>query len=131
LGVLELAADLSIALSETRAIPVELQRLMTMLESLQNAVNNSVQAAKEWDLMHPDPRTKVPFNALVEEHKICGKLLEDFRNASEKYTQSTVNGKGSKWRREWAKIKWCMFHPRRCCSAGKKSHDACDGDQHV
>jgi hypothetical protein len=108
--VLTLAKDLAVALSETRGVSVELQRLMTMLDSLQKAINNSVQVAKEWDLAHPDPSNKAPFNALVEEHKICKTLLENFWKDSEKYTKSIVNGQDSKVKRELAKIKWCMFH---------------------
>jgi hypothetical protein len=85
---------------------------MTMLDSLQKAINNSVQVAKEWDLAHPNPRNKAPFNALSEEHKICKTLLENFWKDSEKYTQSIVNVRGSKvnLKREWAMIKWCMLH---------------------
>jgi hypothetical protein len=112
LAVLTLAKDLAIALSETRGVSVELQRLISMLDSLQKAIDNAVQVAKEWDIAHPNPSNKAPFNALVEEHKICKTLLENFWKDSEKYTQSIVNGKGSKTnlKREWAKIKWCMFH---------------------
>jgi hypothetical protein len=109
LAVLTLAKDLAIALSETRGASAELRRLKTKLDSLQNAINNSVQTAKEWELAHPNPNNKAPFNALVEEHKICKMLLENFWKDSEKYTQSLLNGKGSKVKREWAKIKWCMF----------------------
>jgi hypothetical protein len=78
------------------------------LDSLQTAINNSVQTVKEWELAHPNPN-KAPFNALVEEHKICKSMLGNFWKVSEKYTQSLLNGKGSKMKRECAKIKWCMF----------------------
>jgi hypothetical protein len=110
LGVLKLAIDLSTALSETRGVSVELQRLSARLESLQKAIKNAIQAAKEWDLAYPNPSNKDPLNALAEEHNICKRLLENFWKDSEKYTQSITNGKGSRVKREWAKIKWCMFH---------------------
>jgi hypothetical protein len=104
LAVLTLAKDLATALSETRGAPVELRRLKTRLDSLQTAIKNSVQTVKEWELAHPNPN-KAPFNALVEEHKICKSMLEIFWKVSEKYTQSLLNGKGSKMKRECAKIK--------------------------
>jgi len=110
LGVLKLATDLSNALSETRGVSIELQRLTKMLESLQNAINNAVQAANEWDLAHTNPLNRAPLNGLAEEHNICKKLLENFWKDSEKYTQSIINGQGSRVKREWTKIKWCMFH---------------------
>jgi hypothetical protein len=37
---------------------------MTMLDSLQKAINNSVQVAKEWGRVHPNPSNKAPFNAV-------------------------------------------------------------------
>jgi hypothetical protein len=109
LAVLTLAKDLATALSETRGASIELRRLKTTLDSLQNAINNSVQTAKEWELAHPSPSNIAPFNALVEEHKICKTLLENFWKDSEKYTHSLLNGRGSKVKRGWAKIKWCML----------------------
>jgi hypothetical protein len=110
LACLTLAKDLAIALSETRGASAELRRLKTSLDSLQNAINNALKTAEDWELAHPNPNNKAPFNALVEEHKICKALLENFWKDSEKYTQSLLNGQGSRVRKEWAKIKWCMFH---------------------
>jgi hypothetical protein len=65
LTVVTLAKELVVALSETCGVSVELQRLMTMLDSLQKAINNSVQVAKEWGRVHPNPSNKAPFNALL------------------------------------------------------------------
>ncbi|KAF8514922.1 hypothetical protein BDD12DRAFT_770575 [Trichophaea hybrida] len=110
IGALNLVIDLSRALGETRGVSVELQRLSERLDSLQKAINNAIQAANEWDLAHPNAVNKDPLNALVEEHNICKRLLEDFWKDSRKYTESIINGKGAKVKREWAKIKWCMFH---------------------
>jgi hypothetical protein len=59
-------------------VPFELQQLKTMLDSLQKAINNAVQVAEEWDLAHPNPSNKVPFDALVEEHGLCKTLLDNF-----------------------------------------------------
>jgi hypothetical protein len=114
LAVLTLAKDLIVAMSDTKRVPVELQRLKTMLDSLQKAINNAVQVAEEWELAHPNPRSKVPFDALIGEHVICKTLLDNFRKGSEKYLLSILNGKPEgyrdKMKREWAKMMWYMFH---------------------
>jgi len=81
-----------------------------MLESLQKAINNVLQAANEWDFTHANPLNKALLNGLAEEHSLCKRLLENFWTDSEKYTQSIINGQGSRVKREWTKIKWCMFH---------------------
>jgi hypothetical protein len=114
LAVLALAKDLTVAMSDTKGVPVELQQLKTMLDSLQKAINNAVQVAEEWNLAHPNPSNKVPFRALVGEHETCKMLLDNFREGSEKYLQSILNGKPKgyrdKMKREWAKMMWYMFH---------------------
>jgi hypothetical protein len=84
LAVLTVAKDLALALRDTKGVPVELQQLNTMLDSLQKAINDTVQVAEEWDLAHPKPSNIVPFSALVGEHKTCKTLLDNFQKGSEK-----------------------------------------------
>ncbi|KAF8253263.1 hypothetical protein K440DRAFT_467586, partial [Wilcoxina mikolae CBS 423.85] len=113
LGVITLATNLIRALNESRGVSVELRRLVETLASLERAVNNAIETAKEWDLAHPNPGNKAPFNALIEEHRICQRLLENFMKDLEKYTHRIVAEQGpqpgSRVKREWAKIKWFML----------------------
>jgi hypothetical protein len=109
LGVIKLACDVTKALNDSRGASAELKRLIDMLDSLTKAVNNAVHTVSGWDQAYPNPENIAPRNALIEEHHICRRLLENFWNDSEKYTQSILNGRGSRVKREMAKIKWCMF----------------------
>ncbi|KAF8541991.1 hypothetical protein BDD12DRAFT_442090 [Trichophaea hybrida] len=109
LGVIKLAYDIAKALSDSRGASSELKRLIEMLGSLTKAVNHATHTVDDWDRAYPNPANDAPRNALIEEHHICRRLLENFWKDSEKYTQSIVNGRGSKVKREMAKIKWCMF----------------------
>jgi hypothetical protein len=93
-----------------------------MLDSLQKTINNAVQVAEEWDLAHPNPSNKVPFRALVGEHKTCKMLLDNFRKGSEKYLQSILNGRPKGYhhmKREWAKMMWHMFHSNDAATLGR------------
>ncbi|KAF8244604.1 hypothetical protein K440DRAFT_609178 [Wilcoxina mikolae CBS 423.85] len=109
LGVIKLACDIAKALSDSRGASTELKRLIEMLDSLTKAVNHAVQTVDDWERAYPNAANNAPRNALIEEHHICRRLLEKFWKDSEKYTQSIVNGQGSRVKREMAKIKWCMF----------------------
>jgi hypothetical protein len=70
LAVLTLTKDLTVALSETKGVPVEqLQQLKTMIDSLQTAIDNAVQVAKEWKLAHPNRNNEFLFSELFGQQK--------------------------------------------------------------
>jgi hypothetical protein len=69
LAVLTLTKDLTVSLSETKGVPVELQQLKTMIDSLQTAIDNAVQVAKEWKLAHPNRNNEVLFSELFGQQK--------------------------------------------------------------
>jgi hypothetical protein len=110
LAVLALAKDLTVALSETKGVAVELQQLKTMHDSLQQTINKMVQMAKQWDHAHPNPSNKAFISGVVEQHETCKTHLENFWKGSEKYMLSVLNenpkGKLEKMKREWAKMRW-------------------------
>lgn len=110
IAVLKLASDVTNALNESRGVSADLRLLVMRLNSLERAIQNAVQTVKDWDAAYPNPSNKAPLNALAEEHNICKRLLENFHEKSRRYTESIFNGQGSKMTKEWAKIKWCIFH---------------------
>jgi hypothetical protein len=114
LAALTLAKDLTVALSETKGVAIELQQLKTMHYSIQKTVNDVVRMAEEWDRAHPNPSNKAFISALVEEQKTCKKYLDNFWKSSEKYMLSILNeqpkGSREKMKRELAKMRWYMFH---------------------
>ena len=115
--LLQLVWRISRALSEVRGVKVELQQINSKLTSLGDAINNAVTACTEWDRAYPDQKNHASLNALLEEHRICQHLLQDFWAKSEKFTSSilTVNGrpksKVDALKRGVKKIQWCIFHP--------------------
>ncbi|KAF8539843.1 hypothetical protein BDD12DRAFT_805018 [Trichophaea hybrida] len=109
LGVVMLNINLIKALNESCGVSVELRCLFETLASLGQVINIAVQTAEKWELAHPNSDNKATFNALIEDQRICQRLLENFIKDSKKYTKQILQQQGplqrNRVKREWAKIR--------------------------
>lgn len=97
------------ALSESRGSPNEVSSAVQLLSSVAGALEESraifISTETTSGLHSPSI-----LNGIITETKICKKIIEDFMQRSRSYTDALANGQGSRAKREWKKVTWCLFH---------------------
>jgi hypothetical protein len=111
-AVIKLVSDIGTALSESRGSVNEVRSIVQLLASLTNALEEAKTVFSAY-LLSSSPAEKQEaasiINGMVMEIKICHEIILDFLRRSRSYTEVLLNGKGSRVKREWKKISWCLF----------------------
>lgn len=109
IAVADLARSIVRALSESRGSTADYKSLCEVLFSLDRSLH--VASAI---FLHPSsgPGTSLdmgPLNGIHYELGRCRRLMEEFLISSKKYTEALLNGQGSRFKREWRKVTWCLY----------------------
>lgn len=111
LAVGNLAQKITKALNESRGSTAEYKSLCQLLSSL----DRSLQVASAV-FLYSSSSTGSSFNThtgslngIRYELDCCKRLMEDFLADSKKHTETLLNGQGSRFKKEWRKVTWCLY----------------------
>ncbi|KAF2811278.1 ankyrin [Mytilinidion resinicola] len=105
-----LAHDIAVALNDTRGAVAEYRSLIKLLESLVTStqqITNFVSSSAACATLKIDQALA---NGLLFHVQCCRRLMTQFLTDSQKYTQSMVNGQGSKAKGILRKLKWKLYN---------------------
>jgi hypothetical protein len=110
-SLIALAQKVGKALKESRGSAHEIRSAVQLLNSVAAAVEESraIFVAAESSV---GVRSTSVLNGIISESIICKQIIENFMTRSRSYTDAMVNGQGSRVRREWKKVSWCLFHDK-------------------
>ncbi|CAN9441449.1 unnamed protein product [Alternaria alternata] len=109
IAVGKLAHDIAVALSDCRGASAEYRSLIELLGSLKTSlglINNFISTLPVATSSRVD---QAFMNGILFHAGCCYKLLNEFAADSRKYTQSLLNGQGSKAKVAFRKIKWSLY----------------------
>jgi hypothetical protein len=104
-----LAYNIAAALNDTRGAAAEYRSLIELLESLAAAtqqITNFLSSSAACATLRIDQALA---NGLVFHAQSCQRLMTQFLVDSQKYTQSMINGQGSKAKGIVRKLKWRLY----------------------
>lgn len=110
-SAIALAQKIGKALSESRGSSYEINAAVQLLSSVAAAVEESrliFVAAESLNGIH----SPSILNGIVTESQKCRQIMDTFMTRSKSYTNALVNGQGSRAKREWKKVTWCLFHEK-------------------
>ena len=112
IAVTKLAIGINKIIRDRGGVTAELRKLVETMQSLHRVSEIARHIAEQWmkEKAGADNGSHAPYNALLKEHEICKRLLEDFCSSSSEYTRTMLNHASPTVRRQWMKTKWQLFH---------------------
>lgn len=110
IAVGDLALKIAKALDESRGATANYKSLSEFLLSLNRALQATSAVFLRLESYGNSLFDTAPLNRMRHALGCFKRLMEDFLNASRKYTESLLNGKGRRFKDEWRKIKWCLYN---------------------
>lgn len=109
IAVGDLALKIAKALDESRGATADYKSLFEFLLSLNRALQATSAVFLRLESYGNSLFDTAPLNGMRHALGCFKRLIEDFLNASRKYTESLLNGKG-RFKDEWRKTKWCLYN---------------------
>ncbi|RII19140.1 hypothetical protein CUC08_Gglean001803 [Alternaria sp. MG1] len=109
IAVGKLAHEIANALSDCRGASAEYKSLIELLGSLKTSLNLISNFLSTLRVTTSSRVDQAFMNGILFHAGCCYKLLNEFASDSRKYTQSLLNGQGSKAKVAFRKIKWSLY----------------------
>ncbi|KAF2855356.1 hypothetical protein T440DRAFT_210129 [Plenodomus tracheiphilus IPT5] len=109
IAVGKLAHDIVQALSECRGAAAEYKSLFALLTSLKTSITTISKFLSTLSVSTASRVDPAFMNGIQFHSGSCHKLLNQFLVDSRKYTESLMNGKGTKVKAMMRKIKWSLY----------------------
>lgn len=109
IAVSKLAVGIADALDDSRGAVADYKSLSELLRSLTHSLH-TVSGIFFYTSSNTSGSVETALlNGLHHGVECCKRLMDEFLTTSKKYTESLLNGQGSRVKREWRKIKWSLY----------------------